>query len=232
MKITEDMPKSLAKKFLSSDEVSVQFQYPAFKRLLGRMALSYEPETIWLELAREGINPSECLRDRIMAILALQSNEKFFWDYGVFHNVVMAFNCESVNPGRLQVLTPGQLVVGVTESRMLFHTMHGETEIPEFDHEPQAYTAACFERAGMIYAPKPRDFCQDILDTLNNCDNCELKQKVQEEWERIPESEILSHAYPETPVGVQLAKLAAMHVYVKEKADKYMSDLASLKQAA
>jgi hypothetical protein len=80
--------------------------YAATRRAYGLEVLSWEPETIWLTMEKDGIDLSISSRDKLLAAIALIVNPQFYWDHIVFENTVHAFVGNVSNPDVIQECHP------------------------------------------------------------------------------------------------------------------------------
>lgn len=211
-----------SKQLLTKDDTPAGVALLAVKNLLGPAVMAWEPDTIWVELEdREGLDISLAMRDKILAAITLVEIPAFYWDVNTYMNTVMAFNDYASNVDRIHEPAPGELAWAAYEAELILHE-HGQWE-PEFDYEPKIYTAEILHRAGMVLAPQMLSFCQDVLDK-RSCDGKKTcKEQVEKAWQLQSKGSLGNVKFPETPLGVQLAKLAAVEVYITERTDKYFS---------
>jgi hypothetical protein len=138
------IPKEMALKALESASAPASLQLSAVRRLFGPQVLAWEPESLWLSLSMDfKLDPSETVRNKIMAASTLVQNPAFYWDMHIFEDTCLAFNAEPVIINVLQESSPAQLSWGVYEAEILARR-HGMD--PEFDHDPAHYTCLCSRR--------------------------------------------------------------------------------------
>lgn len=196
----------------------------AAKQLLGDYS-AWEPESIWMELGNQGVELPDLNKSKILAALTLKFMPSFYWDGIVLEHTAMAFNDILSNPNILHEATPGQLSWATYEAEMI-RTNYGES-VPDFQHEPVAYTAVVLHRAGFVVAPEPLEFAQELLDKINlSSDN---KEAITKAWKALDKETLKDHAFPETAVGVQLARLATVHIYLEDRKRQCAEDLAAFR---
>jgi len=199
--------------------------FEAAKMLLGPSFIAWEPDTIWMELADNNIDMDEVNRDKLMAASTLIQTDGFYWDAAVYENITMAFNNLPMIPDAIQEASPAQLSWAVFEAS--YFRRHEYQEPETFDREPMGYTAVCLHRSGFVVAPEMLSFAQTELDKLNQ-GAVELKATVQKRWSSVNTDELAKLELAETPSDVQISYLAAVHLYVEERARQLKRELASL----
>ena len=208
-----------AKALLRADDTSPSALLAAAQRLAPGFE-AWEPETVWLELERQGIDLSPVNRDKLMAATALALVPAFYWDGVVFEKTALAFSDVAASPDVLEEATPAQLAWAVHEAEAV-RRGHGEGPI-DYEHEPIAYTAIVLHRAGFVVAPPQLEFAQVRLDAMTK--DLELKKKVVD-----AEAASIHHPFSETPVDVQRAYLAAVAHYVEERKARAATEMARLR---
>ena len=217
-----------SKKLLEDESTPAGVALLALKNVLGPGVLAWEPDSIWVELEdRENLEIGLPMRDRLMAAITLIEVPAFYWEVNTFMNTTVAFNDYRSNVDRLHEPAPGELAWAVYEAELILHE-HGQWE-PDFDYEPKIFTAECLHRAGMVLAPQMLSFCQDVLDERNNDGTKTSKEQVTKAWDKQSKGKLTEVKFTETPLSVQLAKLAAVEVYVNERTDKYFAAFQALR---
>ena len=122
-----------AKRLLQAPETAAVALLPACKRLLGDM-LTWEAESIWLELERRGLDVPVNNRVKLQAALTLHFVPSFYWDGIVFGNTAIAFDNEVPNPEALEEASAAQLAWAVKEAAWVKAWLGDPTLT--FDHEP------------------------------------------------------------------------------------------------
>ena len=201
----------------------------ALKNLLGPGVEAYEPDTIRIELEdNEGVVIPPVNFDKIMAGITLLEVPAFYMEVLTFSNSIMSFNDEPIDTDVLQEASPAQVAWAVYEAELILQE-HMMFE-PSFDDEPVQYTATVLHRNGMVLAPKLLSFAQDALNKMNV--GSSLKpEEVRNAWDALDKSALASRTFSETPLDIQLAKLAAVHLYVSDRTDAYQKALRSLSRA-
>jgi lambda repressor-like predicted transcriptional regulator len=195
------------KSLLESDTTHTKVLFDVVKRELGDF-IAWEPESIWTELKAKGYSLSDLNKSKILAAITLKLMPAFYWDAHVFELTALALNDVEPNPEIYNEAYPEHLAWAVIEAGLL-------TDTREFMHEPIGYTATVLHRAGFVVAPEELSFCQSVLDSLNN--DSALKKEVMDAWRVLPRKDIHNHPFDETPVGVQLARLASVAAHVESR---------------
>ena len=76
-------------------------------------------------------------------------------------------------------------------------------------------------------APDQLLFAQGHLNRMNLGD-IDLVKTVQEQWKALDKSKLDVHAFQETQADVQLARLAAVELHVRDRETRASADLAAL----
>lgn len=185
----------------------------------------WEPETLWLTLEQEGIEVPLCNRDKLQASLALLFVPSFYWDGVVFEKTAIAFDCYEANPDALEEASSAQLAWAVKEAAWII-TQHDGTP-HQFEHEPIAYAATVMHREGLVLAPSQLSFAQESLDRYNV--NNTLRTRIEERWKALDKANLETEAFDETEEGVQLARLAAIELHVRDREMNAARDLSALR---
>jgi hypothetical protein len=226
----EDGPRGEARELLQNDDTTATGCYHAARVLLGPMMRGWEPESIWLSLERMNVEVSVLNRDKLMASLTLTMIPAFWFEINAFENTIMAFNNVISNPSILQEATPAQIAWAVYEAELLYSDAGEFGETTVFDREPTLYTAAVLNRAGFLVAPDMLGFAQEPLDKLN-CDGAKATgEEVKKAWARLKKTDFTKREFSEdSPIDLQLGRLAAVTLYVQERLKQYENDLAQLR---
>lgn len=182
----------------------------------------WEPETLWLSLERMGLHvPAEnCVK--ISAALALHLMPSFYWDGIVFEKTALAFAGHVPNPQILEEANSAQLSWAVIEAAQLLS--HFGDKPRDFDTEPKAYAAVVMHREGLVATPDELKFARPMLDVHDK----ELQEHVEKAWAAMPDKDLAAQAFPEDAVSVQLAKLAAVRLYVQDHTNRSAAQLSTL----
>lgn len=205
--------------------------YMAARILYGVDILHWEPETLWLTLEQDGIELAAQARSKLMAAITLQLNPAFYWDSLVFQQTVQAFNDENTNPESLQECHPAHMAWAVHEAGFIRGLDPHDHEVPEFDEDVQLYVAVCLKRDGFLALPKELDSeeMQVALDKQYPQETKNTRDEVREAWHKLPKTRLQHTEFAEDALGVQLAQLAACHVYVEEKSEALAVEIQDLK---
>lgn len=221
-------PSAVIRQVLEDDESTATGCFLAVREACGPTCRAWEPESLWLNFEKRNVNIPPLNRDKILAAHTLTMVPAFWWEVNCFQNTVLAFNNILSNPEALQEATPGQLAWGVFEAEMIFGYADFP-ESPEFDREPALYTGACLHRAGYVLAPDLLAFAQDALDHFNKDKTSLEKSKVQDAWKKLQRTNLKDRKWKDdSPLDMQLARLASVNLYIEERAKRYQDDLTRL----
>lgn len=214
-----------AKKILADENATGTAVFLATQLLLGgNEFLAWEPESIWLELSDKGVDPPLENRDKLMAVITIMYGDAFHWDALAFENTMVALNDIPSAPDAIQEASPGEMAWGAFEAEFLAqHAGHND----DYDYEPARYAAASLNRGGFILAPELLVFAQDDLDNFNR-GFAELKGAVIERWDNTDKTKLEELDLTEDPVDVQLGRLAAVTLYVSDRAQQLRRELNGL----
>lgn len=196
---------------------------PAAKEILGEF-YAWEPESIWLTLTRQGVEVPDVNRAKLLAALTLYTVPSFYWDGIVFEKTALAFDGVIPNPEVLEEATSAQLAWAVKEAAWV--KAYFNDPAVEFQHEPKAYAAVVMHREGLVLAPAALEFAQALLEQMNR--GGVDKTDTEKAWAAIDKKTLATHTFSETPADVQLARLAAIELYVREREVRAKVDLARL----
>lgn len=219
-----DAAKEKAKQIIGDSDASATAVYCATAILFGDTNfLAWEPESIWLEYQDHSVDPPAENRDKLQAAMTMHMGNAVYWDALFFEKVVVALNGNPADAETIQEASPGEVAWGTFEIQLLEHAF-GSNE--EYDHEPTRYTALTLYRAGFALAPETIVFAQEELDKLNK--DPTLATRVSEAWGMIAKDKIEDSDFDESPLGVQLAKLGSVHLYVGNRARNLLTELQAL----
>lgn len=216
----------LAKSYLKSENTSPLGLYFSLVQLLGSSTfLTWEPESIWLELVHEfQLNLPLVNRDKVSAFITAIQMDAYHWDALIFENTAKAFNHELSSPDTVQEASPAELAWSVFLCEVI--ARHTGRENP-YDHEPTKYAALSMHRSGLLLAPELLVFAQEELDKFNQQGKT-VAQAVSDAWATVNKEKLEELSLAETPVDVQLGKLAAIHLYVGQQADSLHREISEL----
>ena len=186
---------------------------------------AWEPESLWIDLAGKGIDVPLPNRAKIQAALSLIYVPSFYWDGIVFEKTALAFDGHVPNPEILEEATAAQLAWAVEEAEQILSRYDATAR--SFEYEPKAYAAVVLAREGFVLAPKQLKFAQARLDTTNHNDR-DFREDIERRWAALEHMDLKEHQFSESREGVQLARLAAVELHVKEKEKRAASDINEL----
>ncbi len=166
---------------------------------------TWEPETLWAELKRDGWTLTETLKGKIQAIKTVLASDAFWKDHLAFEKVVMALNDRPALFDQYQHPSPAMIARALREVASIALGT-------DFSDEVARYAAVvCFE-AGMVALPQTLRPFQESLDELTApIVGRKFREDVDRRWaERQSKPEGL---YAETETGIQLARMAAVEEY-------------------
>lgn len=213
----------------ADDSRSAGVLYAATRAAYGLEMLSWEPETIWLTMEKDGIDLSIGNRDKLLAAVALIVNPQFYWDHIVFENTVQAFVGNVSNPDVIQECHPIEMAWTVYEANVIRGMDPEGKGHTEFDEDVQQYTAVCLQRVGFICAPEELAFVDDNLAELLPDDAKKLRKEVEAAWGKLDKGVLQRTEFAENPLGVNLSRLAGTYVYVEDLAKSMGQDFLELK---
>jgi len=184
--------------------------------------LAWEPESIWLELQHQGVELPDGNRAKIMAALTLRLVPSFYWDAITFEKTAIAFDGSQPNPDTLEEASPARLAWAVTEAAWILRASKDASW--EFNNEPRGYAGVILNRAGFVLAPEQLAFAQPALNRERH--HTHLIDEVKERWSHVSKDNLTALSLQETPVDVQIARLAAVELHVRERRVQAERDLA------
>lgn len=186
--------------------------------------LGWEPESIWVDLDRQGVTVPVEARDRLMAAIALRLVPAFYWDAMVTANTATTFDGRPAHVEILEEVSPGALAWAMVEAAWIRRRYDLQVLRPE--HEPTAYVAVILDRAGFALAPEQLSFAQDALNARRPGSG--LLDDVRQRWSSIDKTQLANLALQENPMDVQVARLAAIELHVRSRKTSAEAELARL----
>lgn len=215
--------KDHAKTVMQDCSASATSVFIAAMYLLGPTFITYEPETIWLEL-----DPCHSNRDKLMAAIALAMTPSFYWDYRVFAGTVHALNNESVVPEAVSTCGAEQMAWAAFEAELLYALTDGESSRPEYDPSVEAYVATCLFDEGYVVPPTGLGFAATELKSHLKENAPLLEKETSTAWAALPKEKLEQKKFEDSALGAQLEKLAAAWTYVAEKTHKLQAELSEI----
>lgn len=173
----------------------------------------WEYETLWQTIMHDFRVPSisDHAKSKIQAIRTIHINEWFWTKWEVFCWIIQALNNNIPDFQILQKPSTPQLLAAVDAATMV-------RDDEEFSHELKMFVAASVVDDGLLYAPRPIDFCQgeivELLKVLKINDFESTIKAVEERWRGVlnrPSEEI---ELQETVVDIQVARLLVARDYL------------------
>ena len=217
-----------AAELLAEEDTVASVCMASMEALLGPQWRSWEPETLWLELDHKKVDVTLGNRQQIMAGRSLLITGRFFFDALVYDRTCAAFSNEELNFDVMGESTVAYMAWAVDEMRRICDAF--EDPPLDWDYEVENFTAHQLHEEGFIIAPEELAFAQKALDRLypakNAAEHKELKDEVRKLWSDLGDHDVRKFPYPETAKGVQLAHLAGVHTYVRDRQAKRKAQLA------
>jgi hypothetical protein len=229
-KTGSDNPEALA--LLKSEaENTAAAVYTAVRSLYGIGILDWEPDTLRMSFAKDGIELEETEFDKLLAAITLQTVASFYWDNLVFQRTVQSFNSVLYDPESLQEPCVAHMAWAVHEAAIVRGLDPDDTNIPDYDEDVQQFVAVVLKRAGWVYPPEDLSFVEDNLDNMfpAKSNASRLKKEVKEAWDKLDKEALERTEFAEDALGVQLSKLASCYLYVQDQAEKFASEIISLR---
>lgn len=202
--------------------------FKAAEALCGNGFRSWEPDSLWLTLDRRGVDIPLVNRDKLLAAVTMSLVPAFWWEVNAFENTVMAFNNVVSNPEILQEATPAQVSWAVYEAELLYSQIEDLEDTPIFDREPVLYTAVVLHRAGFLRPPDMLSFAATPLRDMNK-NGVEVSiNELDEAWSKLRKMDITKIQLGDSPLEIQLGRLAAVQLYIEDRRKQYDDDLARL----
>jgi hypothetical protein len=220
------MNKDVAKRLLKDNDSCAFSCMRAADALLTDAWFNWEPETVWVELHGMGVDVPVGNRDQLLAGRSIVTTGRFIYDAVVFDKTAISFNNEYSNFDGLED-APVEYIAWANEEAYRIH-LHYTGSNFEYDREPVAFTAVQLQQQGYVYAPEQLHWAQAALDKYYPESVKELKKRVATAWSEISKADLKDHPYPETALGVQLAKLAAVQLHFNEKKARLLRELTEL----
>lgn len=223
------MPKQItaSKNALRTEDSVTSVCLRAMFNLFDRDWLNWEPETLWLELSRQGVSVGLGNRSQILAGRNLLLTGNFWYDAQAFEATAVAINNDNPTYHGMEEAPICYLNWAVFEANLIHQEY--EEEVLEFDREPISYTAVQLYREGFVIPPPMLDMAADELCKKLPESSKKLAKTIRQAWADAPRGDKLKNAaYPETPEGVQLLRLAAVQVYFDDRLQLRNKQLALL----
>ena len=224
-----------AKDVLKDPQLLSSVALVAIKRLLGPNVVTWEPDTIRIELKRREIDPTDDLMAKVMSSITVATTNTWTTD----HDVLFAFAvaCCGV-PANAEVMahpTPEQLCWAMHEIQAI--TGHAITEDEGFDPDAiDPAIAVVLHDEGFVYAPEDLEFVQDNLDRLTAPAHVDdLRRRVIAACKimaELPTETLRRHLdkLGESAADIQLRRLGDCKLFVAERLLRRARQHASLSE--
>lgn len=197
----------------------------AAERLFGDGWLLWEPQTLWRELEELGAPPTVKNREQLMAGRGVRVHGRAYYDALVFDRTTRAFNQDDPEHAIDMGQNIGHAAWAVDEMRRIDH----DDQSHVFDREITGLIACGLHLTGWVLAPTELGFAQAQLDRLGNVDQRQLKARVEDVRAQAAGLAVRNIPYPETPVGVQMARIGSVQAYVEARAQRREQQLAQVR---
>jgi hypothetical protein len=202
--------------------------FRAAEVLCGNGFRAWEPDSLWLTLDRRGVDVPLLNRDKLLAAVTMSIVPAFWWEVNAFENTIMAFNNVVSNPEIMQEATPAQIAWAVYEAELLYGQIDDMEDTPYFDREPVLYTAVVLHRAGFLRPPDILGFAQTALQEMNKNGTEVSLNDLDTAWSKMRKMDLDGINLGETPLEIQLGRLAAVQLYIEERRQQYGEDVSRL----
>lgn len=220
--------KEAAKKALANNATGAAACAFAIRELFGENWLLWEPETLWIELSKQSVDVPIGNRNQVMAARILINTGRSWYDANVFEKTCIAFNNEEINPDGLEAAPVAYMAWAALEAELIL-SYHDTLHEKEYDREPVEYVAVQLFREGFVVPPLELNWSDEALAKHYPKERKELRAEVRKAWATAPSSDKLKGAaFPETPAGVQLARLATVQLYLDKRKQAYLKDMSLL----
>lgn len=213
------LTESQARKLLADDETVASTVLCALHALFQDQWLVWEPESVWLELERQGCHISLGNTQQALAGRSLLTTGRFWYDALVYDATCSAFSNEVLSLDMPEDSLVAHLAWGVDEAAAICRD-HGD-DILDYDREVVEFTAHRLYDEGFVVAPQGLEFAQKALDRRypKTEAHAELVAAVQGAYAELHKvaSETREVPYPESARGVQLARLASVDAFLADR---------------
>jgi len=178
----------------------------AVRKEYGDDCLSWEPESFWV--ARDFSLQN---RDKLQAAITLATHDTLFTEPRGFAAIALALTGHAPALDDLEALSAHYLAWAALEGGLIFGITHDAE--PEWSPDVVEYLAIALFHQGFVVAPDALDFADERLAEYLTDEGRALRKRVQSAWQALPSDGLENHDFPDSGEGVQLARLAATHVY-------------------
>jgi hypothetical protein len=214
---------SHAIELLRNPEVELSVAWQAAMHALGTTIGVWEPDTIRIELERHKVPATDSLMAKLLAAQTIVTGSVWTYDHDVFFSMALACDGIPAAANAIPHPTPEQLCWAVLEIERL--TGERITEDHGFDPDTiDPAVAAVLHDEGMVLAPDPLSFAQDVLDKFTKLD-WDFVNRVEQVWlekKKLPYEALqrILREEPTTALDVQIHHLAMCRVHCDERMER------------
>lgn len=162
--------------------------YAYLSKELSPQWILWDPDTILLELYDVGIDPSQSLWDKILAVQAVLTAHKWYQEAVGFANTVLAFNGIAIAPKEIfPEATPPQIAWFLLEMRSIRKSADLDTNIP-WSYEPPTYTALILKTHYYEKIPRQLAFAKEACEMIGGPTEIDRVSSVDSYLERQTEA--------------------------------------------
>lgn len=161
--------------------------------------LQWEPETLWAELKRAGVQLTDILKNKIQAVKALLTTDAFYRDHVAFEKIVVALNDRIPLFDQYQHPSPAMIARAIKQAQQVVEPFG------EWSDEVKRYVAVVCHDAGLYLLAFELAPFQESLDELSTAGRHLREEAARKLAEGAP--------IDESAAGIQLARLAAIKEY-------------------
>jgi len=208
----------LGRKYLLDEDAPAVVVYETAALLLGSPLYAldaWEPETVWIELKRQGFTVGAETRNKILCCSALKVNRSQILEANVFQNIVLTLNNEIPTIDQEEEVEVEQLAWA-----MVCLSAFLPNRKIDLDYGPAVYVAEALASEGYFIAPQALSFAQPLLSKKNQ--NTEFESDVRA---------ALKAGSSENPIAkAQLEKLGQVDRYIGAMYRDYEKGMADVKR--
>lgn len=215
----EQRGPALTTEFVQGDRFALELLL-AVRREYGAEVVRWEPESFW---ALKDFSPLN--RDKLLAAKTLATHPTLFTEPRGFAAIALTLSGFPLEPLEVAPVSPDAMAWAALEGELIYSLANPDSEEPEYGPDVTEYVALALFHEGYVVAPEMLAFADERLEQYLSEDGRALRVKVIEAWEKLSDNGLEEHAFPETAEGIQLARLAAPHVYCNEQCGKLVTAL-------
>lgn len=214
---------SFASELLLAADVELSVAWNAATHALGVTLGVWEPDTIRIELERRKIPATDSLMAKLLAAQTVVTGPVWSYDHDAFFAIALACDGVPAAADAIHHPTPEQLCWAVMEIERLT----GDRITDEHGFDPDGIdpaVAAVLHDEGMVLAPDPLQFSQDVLDQFTKLEQ-DFVNRVERAWQqqkKLPHDALrrMLREEPTSALDVQVHRLATCRVYCDERIER------------